>query len=371
MRRVGSRLPLAAAAVLALASVAPSVALAAEPIAPVRPIANDAPAARPLGVTPPTVAPVAAPSVAAPAAPKAAPRAVAGAPRLPATASQEIKDLDARARGGEVEAQVELAEYFASGSKPDAEDARRAVFWYRQAAERGDADAAWALASLYRTLGEIVPGARSDMDEAVVWYRRAAEQGHAEAMFDLGLLYSEGEGVPRDPMIAAGWFEQAADAGVARALFMLGTLFEQGVDGAPDLETASAWYSRAAEAGDATGAAAVKRLAEGGRNVVVAEMPTGGADGPTAAAATTRPSQAAKADAPPKRTAKAANVPVDQAGVREIQARLQALGYKVGKPDGHLGKRTAAAIRAYQKAQKLPVDGRATRALLDHLRARG
>lgn len=43
---------------------------------------------------------------------------------------------------------------------------------------------------------------------------------------------------------------------------------------------------------------------------------------------------------------------------REAQDRLNSLGYEVGTPDGAVGPRTARALRAYQKAQGLPVTGR-------------
>ncbi|WP_155524516.1 peptidoglycan-binding protein [Oleisolibacter albus] len=279
--------------------------------------------------------------------------ALTAPPPLPAKADEPLRLLDSRARAGDVDAQVELAEYFASGTPPTAADVRKAVYWYEQAATQGDADAGWALAALYR--GDL--GVPADLDKAVGWYRRAAELGHAEAMYDLGLLYSDGTGVDRDLEQAASWFEQAADAGIARALIMLGALYEEGVDGAPDLDTAAGWYARAAESGDSTARAALQRLAEGGSNIEIAEA------GPLDAAAPA-------ASRPPATAASHGNhaIPVDQAGVKEIQERLKRLGYKIGTPDGFLGKRTVAAIRAYQKKQGLPADGRASHDLLVSLR---
>ena len=43
--------------------------------------------------------------------------------------------------------------------------------------------------------------------------------------------------------------------------------------------------------------------------------------------------------------------------VRGIQKRLDALGYKPGRPDGVAGRRTRQAIREYQKTHHLAVDG--------------
>lgn len=45
--------------------------------------------------------------------------------------------------------------------------------------------------------------------------------------------------------------------------------------------------------------------------------------------------------------------------VKELQTRLNAAGFDCGKIDGIFGKKTEAAVMAYQKAKKLTVDGKA------------
>ena len=55
----------------------------------------------------------------------------------------------------------------------------------RPLAERGDADAQYSLANLYRD-GRGVP---PDVDQAADWYQRAAAGGSWSAAFDLGMLY--------------------------------------------------------------------------------------------------------------------------------------------------------------------------------------
>jgi TPR repeat protein len=310
---------------------------------------------------------------------------------LPAGTAPELKALEGTAREGDADSQMALADALTSQTPTSAQDLRRAIYWYGQAATKGDADAAWTLAELFR--GDI--GIPDDMEQAANWYRKAAEMGHAEAAFDLGLLYTEGYGVERDTGEAARWFQQAADAGVARALYMLGTLYEQGVDGAPDLDAARAWYGQAAEAGDPGARQSLRRLDAGGRNVEVAEGPPAGMLGGPPGSATIRRSTvsgvlprsdqdgdddedaAAPTAAASPVTAMisgaaagtgARAIPVDQAGVREIQTRLIKLGLQKGKADGFLGKRTVAAIRAYQKSVGLPVDGKASQTLLRRLR---
>ncbi|MEO0990282.1 MAG: caspase family protein [Pseudomonadota bacterium] len=54
--------------------------------------------------------------------------------------------------------------------------------------------------------------------------------------------------------------------------------------------------------------------------------------------------------------------------IRDLQARLRALGLNPGPADGQLGPRTVQAIRAFEASAELEVDGVPDRALLDTLR---
>lgn len=56
--------------------------------------------------------------------------------------------------------------------------------------------------------------------------------------------------------------------------------------------------------------------------------------------------------------------------VREVQRRLRNLGYRPGPTDGIFGRRTRAAVAWFQVKHGLPLDGRATLAVVRHLRAR-
>jgi peptidoglycan hydrolase-like protein with peptidoglycan-binding domain len=59
---------------------------------------------------------------------------------------------------------------------------------------------------------------------------------------------------------------------------------------------------------------------------------------------------------------------VSQRDVREIERRLKRRAYRPGPVDGVVDTQTAAAIRAYQTDANLPVTGRPSMALLEHLR---
>jgi len=88
----------------------------------------------------------------------------------------------------------------------------------RKRAERGLPDAQTQLGLAYDS-GEGVP---KDPAIAAEWYRKAAEQGYAEAQHNLAVSYYHGEGVPKDFARAAEWFRKAAEQGYAAAQYNLG-----------------------------------------------------------------------------------------------------------------------------------------------------
>lgn len=56
------------------------------------------------------------------------------------------------------------------------------------------------------------------------------------------------------------------------------------------------------------------------------------------------------------------------ATIREIQETLNEKGFKAGPADGTMGPRTRGAIRDYQRKAGLPVDGVASKDVLDHMK---
>lgn len=60
--------------------------------------------------------------------------------------------------------------------------------------------------------------------------------------------------------------------------------------------------------------------------------------------------------------------PLDEAEIRELQELLLKHGYDPKGIDGIIGVRTRGAITNYQRENNLPVDGKASRALLSRLK---
>lgn len=54
--------------------------------------------------------------------------------------------------------------------------------------------------------------------------------------------------------------------------------------------------------------------------------------------------------------------------MREVQERLNAMGYDAGTPDGRLGEITRAGVKQAQQKFGLPADGYPTQELLGLLR---
>ena len=77
---------------------------------------------------------------------------------------------------------------------------------FREAADRGTAEAQFQLGLLYDT-GR---GVRQNPTEAIRWYRAAADQGHAAAQNNLGLLYDYGRGISQNYVDAYLWFNLAS-----------------------------------------------------------------------------------------------------------------------------------------------------------------
>lgn len=97
--------------------------------------------------------------------------------------------------------QIEFGE---EGQKEDG--LQRKITYLQTAAEKGIPHAQMLLARAYE-IGEGVP---KNPGMAAELYRRAAEQGNVDAQYNLAIMYSEGDGVPQNDKEARKWFSAAA-----------------------------------------------------------------------------------------------------------------------------------------------------------------
>jgi TPR repeat protein len=85
-------------------------------------------------------------------------------------------------------------------------------------AEGGNADAQFSLGLRFAN-GK---GPARDYAQAAQWYLKAAEQSHALAQFNLGVMYAEGQGMPSDKAQSLLWFDRAARLGDPAAQHRMG-----------------------------------------------------------------------------------------------------------------------------------------------------
>ena len=266
---------------------------------------------------------------------------------LPAGAAPEA--LKAAAAAGNALALYEIGARFTDGRGVPV-DLNAAAGWYQRAADLGHAPSQYRIANFY----EKGSGVDRDLDAAKKWYQMAAEQGNASAMHNLAVLYATAGPAP-DYDNAAEWFIRAAEVGVRDSQVNLAILYARGDGVARDLEQSYKWFAIAANDGDKD--AAVKR-----DEVFNALRPEQVESARAAVANWTAKEinpDANAVEVPASwdgETNETASVDMKKA-IRNIQAILNNNGLDAGEPDGVMGARTTAAIKAFQTSIGMEATG--------------
>lgn len=183
------------------------------------------------------------------------------------------------AKRGHATAQISLGWMYAQGLGVHRDD-RKALYWYRRAADQGHQDAQ-AILSI-RRLGDGAKGqegaiaraperhgqltrdpinsqrreathdATQTLEEsqsAAYWHRKFAEMGGREAQLVLAVRYELGQGVAKNTRRAIYWYRTAAEQGSALAQFNLGLKYAIGEGVTLNPSRALYWYERAAARG--------------------------------------------------------------------------------------------------------------------------
>jgi TPR repeat protein len=120
-------------------------------------------------------------------------------------------------------------------------------------ADAGDAKAQLALGELYQSGGLASDGtAQHDYAGAAYWYRQASDRGEAQATYELAIFYRDGLGVPADASQSFQLLQKAAEANYVPAMSPLSDAYaEQRTP--TSRERATYWAMKAANAGDPQG----------------------------------------------------------------------------------------------------------------------
>lgn len=150
----------------------------------------------------------------------------------------DTRELERMARGGNADAQGELAWRLAHGPA-ESRDGEAAMTWAKKSAAGGSA-VGWA------TLGWLRLSEGKDEMEAVLALRRAAEGGEPRGRTGLALCVLFGKGVAADPAAGRRLLEDAAASGDGFAAYWLGRCAYEGRFGERDDALAANWLRRAA-----------------------------------------------------------------------------------------------------------------------------
>ncbi|WP_185983351.1 peptidoglycan-binding protein [Aureimonas mangrovi] len=357
--------PAAAPRMSAPETAAPITAIPAE-----EPVVAQAPAASEAAVETAIAGP--APTPAAPPAPVVAERAAipeAAIATLPEAARGALPtapsgigstELVAAADNGDPRAIFEIGLRLVEG-RTGAPDPAQALVWFAHAANLGYAPAQYSLGTLF----EKGNGVERNGAAAREWYELAAGQGNVRAMHNLAVLYATGIDGQAEPETAARWFTEAAEHGMRDSQYNLGILHARGAGVEQDLGQSYKWFRIVGNSGDRDAVAKGEEVAR-----TLSADQRASLDEEVAAWQPQARNEAANSveippewQSPPEQTA---SVDMRRA-VRNVQAILGNLGFDAGTPDGVVGDRTTAAIRAFQEQNGLAVTGEIDETLIREL----
>jgi len=113
-------------------------------------------------------------------------------------------------------------------------------------AEAGDAEAQ----NRYGLCFEYGYGTKVILKNAVYWYEQAAKQGYSYGQYNLAECYYDGRGVKQNTRVAVKWFRKAAEGGHATAQYELGLFYLDGEGVAKNPYEAYNWISKSAAQGN-------------------------------------------------------------------------------------------------------------------------
>lgn len=155
--------------------------------------------------------------------------------------AQSAMWFERAASQGEAMSQMFLAAAYSVGRGVE-KNTLTAANWAHKSAEQGNEGSMFLLGGLYRNGGD---GLDVDYKKAVKWFRLAADQGNSNAQAELASMYFGGEGVLQDYEEAFKWFKRAAEQGDDSAQGKLGIMYMTGSGISKDLVRAHMWLNLA------------------------------------------------------------------------------------------------------------------------------
>lgn len=161
----------------------------------------------------------------------------------------KLLDLDVRkawlcfiAAGRHTPSLFQLGKLYENGKDGIQPSKAKALFYYKEAADQGNAEAQMAYATMKFKEEEHFMRPRQYPNESMIYFEKAATQGHPDALHFLGKLYLDGVDVYADSKTAVSYFEQAAEQGHTLSIPWLVALYQE--DGPEPDQVKAAYYCK-------------------------------------------------------------------------------------------------------------------------------
>lgn len=146
-----------------------------------------------------------------------------------------------KANAGDATSQYLVAGYYEYGRQEFEKDEKKALSWYKKAAEQNYLSAVTRLATAYEW-GKL--GLPKDDEKYIYWLKKAADLGHNSSMTDLAVFYRDGKhGLKKDDKEFLRLAKKAADNDYANAMYALGLYYK----GKNNKDEAIKWYKKCAD----------------------------------------------------------------------------------------------------------------------------
>jgi len=125
------------------------------------------------------------------------------------------------------------------------ENIKKALYWYKKAAENGNYFAQLELGQWYYYGNHV----SKNIEKAISWLEKAARQDYEKAQFFLGYTYYKGVDYPKNLNKVHYWLEKAAERD-EYAQYLLGHMYCYGEGVATNYQKSAFWFEKAAEQGN-------------------------------------------------------------------------------------------------------------------------
>ncbi|GKT11620.1 MAG: hypothetical protein ISEC1_P0587 [Thiomicrorhabdus sp.] len=145
----------------------------------------------------------------------------------------ELKNICLKAHLNDPKAQHTMGRYYVGQMDQNIVDLPQAFYWHRRLSrlvdKMGFADPLYS-ETMYNTgifYSEGL-GIKQNYKKALYWFKKSAGRGESIAMLKLAMIYSNGHGVLADTKTSLYWLNKAVDAGELDAIVLLAQVYSEG-----------------------------------------------------------------------------------------------------------------------------------------------